>query len=407
MKIVGKKALVTGALGHTGTFLVRELLKQGWDLLATDLAKDARANLMKKECVFEDRFCYPPLPDSVKYLPADLRNKDSLYALFDDRMDFDVIFHPASLYDYFAPLDLLRSINVGGLQNFLDVILEISKKSNKDPPLFVHWSTCGVYGEPNYKRDEEGYILPITEDWGFDPPNNYSISKKEQEELLMKYRDECNLKYIILRSAPIYGPYQTYGAFHIYYICHKMGAMVCPDVWPPNRKLMMPMIHVEDLVRAAIYLANRSESIGEVYNVISDSTTEEEWMEYMFQELGIYYIRVPIPWWGYKLGARIVDKILMKNVEKAKKKGVRPKIDPPMIEYITHNYYFSNEKLKATGFQFLYPDFMSGTRQTIRWYKDNGWFESEPFGVQTVKQRYSKKSKSENQHPKNKKGGYK
>jgi nucleoside-diphosphate-sugar epimerase len=392
-------------LGHTETFLVRELLKEGWEILATDLGKDQRSELMKKECVFENRFCYPPLPDSVKYIAADLRNKESLYPLFNGKMDFDVIFHPASLYDYFAPLDLLRSINVGGLQNFLDVILEISQKSNREPPLFVHWSTCGVYGEPKYKRDEEGYILPINEDWGFDPPNNYSISKKEQEELLMKYRSENNLKYIILRSAPIYGPFQTYGMFHIYYMCHKMGSMACPDVWPSNRKLMMPMIHVEDLVRAAIFLANRSDSVWEAYNIIADSTTEEEWMEFVFQELGIYYFRVPIPWWGYKVAARVLDKILMKNVEKARKKGVRPKIDPPMIEYITHNYYFSNAKLKATGFKFLYPDFMSGTRQTIRWYKDNGWFESEPFGTLTVKQRYSKKSKEKQKEVNKKKGG--
>jgi hypothetical protein len=36
---------------------------------------------------------------------------------------------------------------------------------------------------------------------------------------------------------------------------------------------------------------------------------------------------------------------------------------------------------------------MSGTRQTIRWYKDSGWFETESFGEQTYIEKYSKKHK--------------
>jgi dTDP-D-glucose 4,6-dehydratase len=48
-----------------------------------------------------------------------------------------------------------------------------------------------------------------------------------------------------------------------------------------------------------------------------------------------------------------------------------------MVGYLTHQYYFSNRKLKDLGFEFLYNDFKKGVSETIGWYKQNGWFPSE------------------------------
>ena len=48
-----KLCLVDGALGHTGSFLVKFLLDSGeWDIVATDLQSEDRAKLMTKETVF-------------------------------------------------------------------------------------------------------------------------------------------------------------------------------------------------------------------------------------------------------------------------------------------------------------------------------------------------------------------
>ncbi len=48
-----------------------------------------------------------------------------------------------------------------------------------------------------------------------------------------------------------------------------------------------------------------------------------------------------------------------------------------MIGYITHQYYFSNQKIKDLGFEFKYKDFEKGTSETINWYKRKGWFFTE------------------------------
>ncbi len=239
-----------------GTFLVNELVKNGWTVLATDLDPGSRKDLMKKERVFRTDLEYMSIDlPGVTFIPADLTKKETLVPLFEQGMDFDAIFHPASLYDYFAEIDILRKINVGGLQNFLEVIIEHYDQTGQEIPHFLHWSTCGVYGQPNYKKNAKGDIEPADETAPYDPPNAYSISKREQELKLKEIAAEHNIKYTIIRPAPIFGPYQTYGMFHIFYLVNKLGVMPIPHIVPRSKRLMMPAIHVEDLVRAAVFLA--------------------------------------------------------------------------------------------------------------------------------------------------------
>jgi nucleoside-diphosphate-sugar epimerase len=369
--------LVTGAKGHTGSFLVQLLLSKGCKVIATDLPPRERSTLMTKETVFRTDFRYMNCEEweGVTFIPADLTKKETLKPLFQCGK-IDIIFHPASFYDYFALIDILRKINVEGLRNLLDTA---EAECGGVIPRFIHWSTCGVYGEPPYAHDPVTKApLPADETAPFNPPNAYSISKKEQEELIQQYRQRLGDKfpYTIIRSAPIYGPYQMYGAFHIMYMCNKMGHMVAPRVFPKYKQLMMPMIHVETLVEAAWFLSQTPASIGEAYNVIEDVLSQEEWMEFLYQALGITYTHIPIWWPLYKLFARIIRNYMEDQNKKARAWGIRPKIDLSMADYITHQYYFSNAKLKALGFKLKYNSY-EGTIQTIRWYKDRGWLESE------------------------------
>lgn len=378
-----KNALVTGALGHTGTFLVKQLVEKGYSVVATDLESTKRKQVMNKETVFSDQLQYMSIEhEHVDFVAADLTDKDSLRALFtDENKDYDVIFHPASLYDYFAELEILMKINVDGLRNFLEVIEETYGEDTADVR-FIHWSTCGVYGEPEYETNSDGFPLPADETAPYDPPNNYSISKMHQEKVLKSFGVRTGLKWTIVRPEPIYGPYQTYGMFHIFYLAHKMGAMPLPMIFPKQKKLMMPMVHVEDLAAAAIFVADKEEAIGEAYNVGDDNITQQDWLEFMFQELGVRYTHVPIWYPVYKLAAKSILSYERGEARKARKWGIRPKIDPPMADYIDHQYYFSNQKLRDLGFKFKYDgNPYMGTRETIQWYIKHGWFQSEQFPI--------------------------
>ncbi|MFX0039144.1 MAG: NAD-dependent epimerase/dehydratase family protein [Candidatus Heimdallarchaeota archaeon] len=375
---MSKLVLVDGAKGHTGTFLIKEILetKPEWNIVATDLPSTRRDELMAKETIFSTKFKYmTEILDNkrISFIPADLTDQKSLIDLFQDRK-YDFIFHIASLYDYFAELDVLREINVDGIQNQLEII---SKTQDLNKLRFIHWSTCGVYGEPKYKKDNRGYPIPTEETEPYNPPNNYSISKMEQEMVLKEYIKNYHLKATIIRPAPIIGPYQIYGVFHIIQLVNKSGFGPGIHIYPKKKRLAMPLIHVEDLVRSAIFLAENEQSIGESYNLVLNPCFQEDFLEYLADLLNVNYFNFPIWWPLYKIFSKFLFWLNKKKNEKAKKLHSRPPVDLSMAGYTTHQYLFSNQKIKNLGFKFKFPDYKSATDDTIEWYLKNKWLERE------------------------------
>lgn len=51
----------------------------------------------------------------------------------------------------------------------------------------------------------------------------------------------------------------------------------------------------------------------------------------------------------------------------------RPLLEYDQVQYFGHDFLYSNEKLKQTGFVFEYPEPEPGLRETLRWYGDHGW----------------------------------
>ncbi|MHA1377438.1 MAG: NAD-dependent epimerase/dehydratase family protein [Candidatus Helarchaeota archaeon] len=370
--------LVDGAKGHTGSFLVRELLDsyENCEIIATDLPSDIRKKEMTKEQVFRKDigtskdFLRDP---RVEFIPSDLTKSETLMELLQDR-NFDVIFHPASLYDYFAELDHLRRINVDGTENLLRAIV---KTQDLERMRFIHWSTCGVYGEPSYKRDAKGFPIPADESFPYKAKNNYSISKMEQELVVRKYYENHGLKMTIIRPAPIYGPEDTYGGLHIMQILSKTGFSIIAHIYPKKKRLALPLIHVKDLVRAAIFLSEKDEAIGETYNAISEVAEQEEALEYIYRMLGVYYWNLPFWWPIYRFFTKILFWIGNRKQKKAKEKETRFYVDLPMIEYLWQNFRFSNKKLKDLGFEFMYPDYKVGIKETFDWFIEHEWVERE------------------------------
>jgi dihydroflavonol-4-reductase len=376
-----RSAIVTGASGHTGSFLVNLLADHGWHVVATDLPESKRAAILTKEDIFSvprDRLSIDR--PGVDFIPADLTQVESLHALFRGR-NYDTIFHTASLYDYFAPFNLLERVNVGGLRNLLDACEQAMKQGERpeDTPRIIHWSTCGVYGQPHYDRWDK----PANETAPHDPPNDYSKSKMLQEQLLMKWHRETHVPVVILRPAPIYGPYQRYGMFHIYHLIRSAGSVPVACLYPRSRRLRMPMVHVVDLVRAAEFLATApaSDVVGEAFNLIDDCGFQDEYLAFLADVLGADYSYISVPWFIYAGLARIIYKRSIARMRALAKEGKRPRYDAPMAEYITHQYFFSNAKIKKLGFKFKYPDMFSGTKETIDWYISNGWLEREKWEV--------------------------
>lgn len=372
-----KLFLVDGAKGHTGAFIVKALLEKypNCKIVATDLPSEDREQIMTKEKLFGKGYggMLEVLDDErVEFIAADLTKSKTIYPLFEQKQ-YDVVFHVASLYDYFAELTLLRKINVEGTRNLLEVICKTQDLNNLR---FIHWSTCGVYGEPEYKYDQKTkYVIPENEMAPYNPPNDYSISKMEQELVVKEFFNKKNLKITILRPAPIYGPYQTYGTFHILYLAKLMGIGVVILLFPKKHRLMFPSIHVKDLVHAAILVSEKKEAVGQAYNICHDPIWMDEWLEWLNEQLGIQHAIIPIWFPLFKLIVKACIFLAKLKNKKVRKLGLRPIVDLPMVKYLTHQYAFSNEKIKNLGYKFKY-DTIDGFKETIDWYFKQGWLPS-------------------------------
>ena len=85
-----------------------------------------------------------------------------------------------------------------------------------------------------------------------------------------------------------------------------------------------------------------------------------------------------VPNWSkiYNTVAKIAKWWYKRETLKARKWGIRPWVDLSMVEYVTHDYFFSNEKLLKTGFKNKFPTVYDVVRDSVRWYIDNGWFDN-------------------------------
>lgn len=329
-----KTVLVTGACGFVGSHLVDHLLRQpGLRVRATDLPEADRT------------FLNP----GAEFVPSDLRNPASLRQVV---QGVDVIYHAASLFRYSARWEDLYAVNVEGTRHLCETALEAGVSK------IVLISSAGVYGVPR--------SLPVREDDPKHPSNPYERSKWEQELALQEVCESGGLEYVILRPAPIYGPRNRYG----------IGTIICmiargqlPVVSESMNKLV-PLVHVADVAGAAIHLSGYPGAAGEAYNVVDDTTYRKyDLFSYVAPLLDtkIYHTRLPLP--------RFILKLLASWSEwKAKHiTHGEPKLEKATIDMMYYNYWFSNAKLKATGYRLLYPDCRIGLKDTIDWYKLHGW----------------------------------
>jgi nucleoside-diphosphate-sugar epimerase len=334
-------ALVTGAAGFTGHHMVMAAVKAGFRVRATDISS------RHYSAMFEAL--------DVEFIASDLTRADGLERLTEG---VDCVFHVAGIHDYSTSDRVIRAINVGGVENICKAAL--ASGVNR----LVHWSSVGVYGYDWYSK------TPVKEDdRKLTPPlNNYNITKWEGEQVVWNHIKENNLRATILRPAAIYGTRCEYGLYNAFSQVYKDRK---------KKKLLMigrgdrteAFVHVKDVCRAALYAGENDAMIGEAYNVSDDTriTTAEFFRlisrELLGEEKEFSHIpkNVLIP---VAVVSQFVAGIL----------GTKSLLEKATLHYLSCDRIWDNTKLKATGFKFLYPTMHEGMKETLTWYRDNGWF---------------------------------
>lgn len=329
-----RTVLVTGACGFVGSHMVDQLLQSvKLNVRATDLAKADRVFLNPR----------------AQFVPSDLRSPTSLAGVV---KKVDVIYHVASLFRYSASWDDLHAINVEGTRKLCDAA------SDAGVSRIILISSSGIYGKPRQ--------LPVREDDPKHPSNAYEQSKWEQEQAASKACKKRGLKFAILRPSPIYGPRNRYGIGTVIRMLAKGQLPVISE----NLNTLVPLVHVADVVGAALHLTDYAKAAGEAYNIADDSTYRKyDLFSYVapLVDTKIYHTRFPLP------------RAAMKGVARWSEWKARhithrePKVERATIDLVYNAYWFSNAKLKATGYRLLYPDARIGLKDTIDWYKLHGW----------------------------------
>jgi UDP-glucose 4-epimerase len=237
------KALVTGGAGFIGSNLVDALLARGDEVaVVDDLSTGSHANLTDA------------LAAGATLYQLDVVDADALSATLRDEAP-EVVFHLA------AQIDVRRSVadpaadarvNVEGTVNVLEAARACGARR------VVYSSTGGaIYGEAD--------VVPTAEDAPIRPLAPYGQAKYAAEGYCALFESLHGLSAISLRYANVYGPRQDPlgegGVIAIF--CGRLAAGASPTVYGDGLQTR-DYVYVEDIVRANLLAADRSEATGSV-----------------------------------------------------------------------------------------------------------------------------------------------
>jgi GDP-4-dehydro-6-deoxy-D-mannose reductase len=244
-------ALVTGADGFVGRWLVRALLGAGWDVLGTVQPGPPRDGGLSDA---ERR--------SVRWVPLELGDLGSVRAVAGLRCD--AVLHLAAVAsgsDALRDPGLAWAVNAAGTARLLGEFGRRCRAGECDP-LVVCCSTAEVYGR--------GATRPLVETDPAQPCSPYGASKLGAELAALETRMRTGLRVVISRAFPHTGPGQD-ERFVVPAFARRLrgaqraGARV---VKVGNLEPVRDLLDVRDV--AAGYLALLGGGTpGEVYNVCS------------------------------------------------------------------------------------------------------------------------------------------
>ncbi len=235
------RALVTGATGFVGTYLVEALRSNGHEVLPCGGPQDEMA------------------------LPVDITDAAAVRAAIDLARP-DVVFHLAAMAfvpDALADPRAAYEINTIGTAVVARAIREYGNEQNTSVRL-MFTSSADVYGA------QPPDAFPLREDRALAPANPYAASKAAAEMLLLGETASFGLDAVIARSFNHIGPGQS-DRFVVATFAAQLAAIARggpPQLYVGNLDAKRDFLDVRDVVRAYMALAEHGRA-GEVYNVCS------------------------------------------------------------------------------------------------------------------------------------------
>ena len=232
------KFVVTGGIGFIGSYIVKHLLKQNYEVTVIDNFSRGRLENLAG------------LEEEINLQKLDILDFDSLKNVINDS---DGIFHQAALTsvpESFIEKTKYHSVNVVGTENIFKLAKEFSIK-------VVYASSSSVYGNTK--------LIPVKEDFGKNPINPYGITKLDDEKLAEKYHN-LGVSIIGLRYFNVYGIGQTNDYAGVITKFHDSIQAAKPPIIFGDGSQVRDFVFVEDVAQANI-MSMESKIDHEFFNV--------------------------------------------------------------------------------------------------------------------------------------------
>ncbi|MEW5936996.1 MAG: NAD-dependent epimerase/dehydratase family protein [Candidatus Thermoplasmatota archaeon] len=226
---------VTGGSGYIGTWLVKELLREGHQVRIIDIAPPN-----------------PTIGSHVEFINADVTNREDItHAL----QDCDAVYHLAAVVSKLRGLEdrehCIRT-NINGTLYVLEAcrIHEVKR--------LIYMGTSEVLGEPLFTPTDERHRRA--------PKTTYGITKCTGEDLCYEYHLSYGLNVVMPRL------YMVYGIEDVRLV--KYHNVIMKFIW--NVMNNKPPIAYKDCVRSFLYIKDCAEALsyllekgkaGEIYDI--------------------------------------------------------------------------------------------------------------------------------------------
>jgi len=301
------KLVVTGALGHIGSRLIRDLPE-----LQPDLEVVLVDNMLSQR--YSSLFNLPARA-RYKFIEADVTKTD-LRAILTGA---DVVIHLAAITDATSSFDNKDIVE----QNNFEATRRVAEAAGEAGSALIHLSSTSVYGMQTTVVDEDCDAA------GLRPQSPYAETKLK-EEALVKEMSAAGLKAVICRFGTIFGPSPGM-RFHtaVNKFCWQAVMGQPLTVWKTAYDQRRPYLDLGDAVRAISFFIERDLFDGRIYNVLTQNATVREVVD---------HVRPHVP----DLNVQFVNSQIMNQL----------------------SYDVSNARLRAAGFRFS-GDMKAGIAETI------------------------------------------
>ena len=324
--------LVTGATGFIGPYLIRTLVSLGHT----------------SRCLVRSESNTQILEDlGAELIKGDITKPETLSGIADGR---DCVLHMATLghmSNFTVTEPMFDKINVQGTVN---VMKEASRAGVKR---VVHCSTVAAMGICSE--------VPATEESECNPHHPYGRSKLRAEKEVMRMVAGNGLPASIIRFSMVYGPGDRRDIL-------KLTRMAKKGLFPRvgNRPKLTPLIHVDDAVRGLLLAAEKGRP-GEIYLITNRESEPFDRIRTIIQKaLDVRGITIYVPERAALIVASLIEKVFSVV-------GKAPPVTRKNLQSTLADRIFSVENAETElGFR-PQVDVKTGLRDTVLWYKKNGW----------------------------------